>query len=477
MPKTDAFVNMRSIRHWFVLCLFVIAGLCQAADWPTYQHDYARSGVARESLITPFTDGWVHRSRHAPRPAWRGEAKWDGYNKVYDMKSRQIFDYAYHTVIASGLLYYGSSADDKVYCLDAETGKIQWVFFTEGPVRLAPTISENRVYVGSDDGHAYCIDAKQGSLIWKTRLGPKDYRIPGNARLISRWPLRTGIVVIGDTAYCAAGMFPSEGVLITALDARDGKIKWQKKQNDLPAQGYMLASHTRLYVPAGRNNPVVISRADGKRIRVVSGQGGTYALLTGDNLVFGPGKTGTLGFVESNQSDQLASFKGNHMIVTPQRSFLQSDTDLSALDRARYLELARERRTLKKNQEKLGKAIKNATNGSERSKLLAEAAQLGLKIDEVQTGMQDCFAWRVASSQPLSMVLAGQTLITGGHNEVAAYHAKDGRQLWRGAANGDVFGLAVAQGRLYASTGRGVIHCFKAKGFGKLFNDVTTKKK
>ena len=451
------------IRHIPALWLFGVAALGQAADWPTYQHDYARTGVAGESLLTPFTSAWVHRSRHAPRPAWRGEAKWDGYNKVYDMKSRQIFDYAYHPVIADGLLYYGSSADDKVYCLDAATGEQRWTVFTEGPVRLAPTIAEGRVYVGSDDGHAYCLDAKSGTLIWKTRLGPRDYRIPGNARIISRWPLRTGIVVIGDLAYCAAGMFPTEGVLITAIEAGTGKIQWQQKQTDLPAQGYMLASHTRLYVPAGRNNPVVLNRADGKRIRVVSGQGGTYALLTGDNLVFGPGKTGTLGFVESNQSDQLASFKGNHMIVTPLRSFLQSDTDLSALDRSRYLDLARKRRTLKKRHEQLEGELKKSKNGGRRVQLLQEAAQLGQQLAQVQDDMQICFAWRVASTQPLSMVLAGQTLITGGHNEVAAYHAKDGNRLWQGKADGEVFGLAVADGRLYASTSRGVIHCFKAK--------------
>ena len=451
------------IRHIPALWLFGVAALGQAADWPTYQHDYARTGVAGESLLTPFTSAWVHRSRHAPRPAWRGEAKWDGYNKVYDMKSRQIFDYAYHPVIADGLLYYGSSADDKVYCLDAATGEQRWTVFTEGPVRLAPTIAEGRVYVGSDDGHAYCLDAKSGTLIWKTRLGPRDYRIPGNARIISRWPLRTGIVVIGDLAYCAAGMFPTEGVLITAIEAGTGKIQWQQKQTDLPAQGYMLASHTRLYVPAGRNNPVVLNRADGKRIRVVSGQGGTYALLTGDNLVFGPGKTGTLGFVESNQSDQLASFKGNHMIVTTSRSFLQSDTDLSALDRSRYLDLARKRRTLKKRHEQLEGELKKSKNGGRRVQLLQEAAQLGQQLDQVQDDMQKCFAWRVASTQPLSMVLAGRTLITGGHNEVAAYHAKDGNRLWQGKADGEVFGLAVADGRLYASTSRGVIHCFKAK--------------
>jgi outer membrane protein assembly factor BamB len=458
---------MISPRHFPAICLFGLIALGQAADWPTYQHDYARTGVARESLLTPFTDGWVHRSRHAPRPAWRGEAKWDGWNKVYDLKSRQIFDYAYHPVIADGLLYYGSSADDKIYCLDAATGEQRWTFFTEGPVRLAPTIAEARVFVGSDDGHAYCLDAKSGKLIWKTQLGPRDYRIPGNSRIISRWPLRTGIVVIGDLAYCAAGMFPSEGVLITAIEADTGKIKWQQKQTDLPAQGYMLASHTRLYVPAGRNNPVVLNRADGKRIRVVSGQGGTYALLTGDNLVFGPGKTGTLGFVESNQSDQLATFKGNHMIVTPSRSFLQSDTDLSALDRSRYLDLARKRRPLKSRLGKLQDELKKVKAGERQRQILKEAGKLGKQLDEVQSAMQECFAWRVPSSQPLSMVLAGQTLITGGHNEVAAYSAKDGSQLWRARADGEVFGLAVADGRLYTSTSKGVIHCYVARRLGK----------
>ncbi len=454
---------MNSSRYFSAICLFSLVTLGQAADWPTYQHDYARTGVARESLLAPFTDGWVHRSRHAPRPAWRGEAKWDGYNKVYDLKSRQIFDYAYHPVIADGLLYYGSSADDKIYCLDATTGEQRWTFFTEGPVRLAPTIAEGRVFVGSDDGHAYCLDAKSGTLVWKTQLGLRDYRIPGNSRIISRWPLRTGIVVIGDLAYCAAGMFPSEGVLITAIEADTGKIKWQQKQTDLPAQGYMLASHTRLYVPAGRNNPVVLSRADGKRIRVVSGQGGTYALLTGDNLVFGPGKTGTLGFVEPNRSDQLASFKGNHMIVTPSRSFLQSDTDLSALDRSRYLDLARKRRPLKNRLEKLQEELKKVKAGDRQKQILKEAGQLGKQLDEVQSAMQECCAWRVPSGQSLSMVLAGQTLLTGGHNEVAAYSAKDGKLLWQGKADGEVFGLAVADGRLYASTSKGVIHCFVAK--------------
>lgn len=453
------------LRHIIFLLAFLVVPLSWTADWPTYQHDYSRSGVAGESLLTPFTEGWVHRSKHEPRPAWRGEAKWDGYNKVYDMKSRQVFDYAYHTAIANGLLYFGSSADDKIYCLDVVTGKEKWVFFTEGPVRLAPTIADGRVFVGSDDGNAYCLDAVTGKLIWKTRLGPKDYRIPGNGRIISRWPLRTGIVVIGNLAYCAAGMFPAEGIYISAVDVRDGKIRWQQKQGDLPAQGYLLASHTRLYVPAGRNNPVVLNRSDGKRVRVVSGQGGTYALLTGDSLVFGPGKTGTLGFVESNKSDQLASFKGNHMIVTPEMSYLQGDTHLSALDRSRYLDLARKRRSLQSRQKALSEELKKlkSTSTAKRQTVQKQLTETGQSIDSVTAQMGQCFPWKVSCDQPLSMVLAGKTLITGGHNSVAAFDASNGQKLWSGKADGDVFGLAVADGRLFVSTNRGVIHCLEAK--------------
>ena len=69
-----------------------------------------------------------------------------------------------------------------MYCLDAATGKVRWRFFTEGPVRLAPTVSDGKVYVGSDDGR----------LVWKYRADPESNLIPGNGRVISSSPVRTG---------------------------------------------------------------------------------------------------------------------------------------------------------------------------------------------------------------------------------------------------------------------------------------------
>ena len=90
---------------------------------------------------------------------------------------RMHFDNAHHVAAAKGLVYFGSSVDNKVYALSARSGKIKWTFTTEGPVRFAPSIWKNRIYVGSDDGHVYCLKARNGKLIWKYRAGPSDEKV------------------------------------------------------------------------------------------------------------------------------------------------------------------------------------------------------------------------------------------------------------------------------------------------------------
>jgi outer membrane protein assembly factor BamB len=60
----------------------------------------------------------------------------------------------------------------------------------------------------------------------------------------------------------------------------------------------------------------------------------------------------------------------------------------------------------------------------------------------------------------LALILAGDALFAGGENTVTAYRTSDGQQVWTGSVEGGAFALAAANGRLYASTDRGVIHCF-----------------
>jgi outer membrane protein assembly factor BamB len=457
---------MTRFRTSIAAVAFLALASARAADWPTYRGDYARSGVSTQSLAGIPVVSWTWRSKHPPQPAWQGEAKWDGWNKVFDMKPRQAFDRAFHVVASGRRAYFGSSADDQVRCLDARSGQVLWSFFTEGPVRLAPTLHEGRLYFGSDDGCVYCLQAEDGRLIWKTRAVPTDRRIPGNGRIISAWPVRTSAVVQDGKVYVTAGMFPADGVHLIALDAGTGAEVWRQVQNDLPAQGYLLASRSRLYVPAGRNNPAVCDIATGKRVRVVEGAGGTYALLTDDLLVFGPGKTGQLGAVEEGSSDQLASFQGNHMIVTGNRSYLHSDSEISALDRGRYLQLARERKSISAQQAALAKKVKALGNkpgvDEERAQLKKQLADLGKRLDEATQAMDQCLLWKVPSTWPHEVILAGDTLILGGSGEVVGLPAASGKLGWKLPVPGIAYGLAAADDAVFVSTDHGAILCLRS---------------
>ncbi len=437
-----------------------------AGNWPTYRGDNARSGIQIESVRPPLVQSWVYKAKHPPRPAWQGEAKWDGWNKVYDLKNRQDFDHAFHVIGADGSIYFGSSSEDKVICLDVETGKQRWVFYTEGPVRLAPTLHEGDLYVGSDDGCVYRLKSSDGSLVWKTRLGPRDYRIPGNGRIISAWPARTGVVIQDGIAYAGAGMFPSETVYVCALNLEDGKVLWKTEQTDLPAQGYLVASSSRLYVPTGRNNPVVLSVTDGKRERVLDGDGGSYALLSDDALVFGPGKTGQLRLVEAGTKDQLATFQGNHMIVYRGKSYLHTDNDIQAIDRQRYLELARNRRDLYRyrtelnNQLKKLREEKKEDNSTKIASLQKDLVDIAAKLDDITVQMKKCLLWKMPCAYPLSLILSGDVLYAGGRDGVGGYDAANGRLLWKGDVSGKALGIASINGRIFVSTDTGHIHCF-----------------
>jgi outer membrane protein assembly factor BamB len=117
-------------------------------------------------------------------------------------------------------------ADGKVYALDADHGGQRWEFFTGGPVRFAPAVWRDRVLVASDDGYLYCLAGDDGRLIWKQRGGPRPDMLLGNDRMVSRWPARGGPVVADDLVYFAAGIWPSEGVYVYALDAASGRVVW-----------------------------------------------------------------------------------------------------------------------------------------------------------------------------------------------------------------------------------------------------------
>lgn len=263
----------------------LVASVTSASDWPAFRRDERRSSVSPDRLQFPMRMVWRYESRLEPRPAFpdplKHPAKID-FAVVRDNSEPVLldFDHAFHPVAAGGRVFFGSSADDAVRCLSLETGQDEWSFVTGGPVRFAPQVVGDRVYVASDDGFVYCLNAETSEPLWSAHVAPNHRQLAGNGRMISRWPARSGVLVLDGVVYVTAGMWPAEGIFVYALDAETGETLWindtsgtlnQRTSNPgayaisgVAPTGYLLASDKALVVPTGRSMPATYSRVDGR---------------------------------------------------------------------------------------------------------------------------------------------------------------------------------------------------------------------
>jgi len=403
-----------------LLALLAICAISQyslADDWPTYRHDARRSGIASERLNAEnLVDHWTWKSAAWPQPAWAGPAKWDAYAGIRGLRAMRNYDPVFHTIAVGDHVYFGSSVDDAVHCLDLVTGSQRWTFTTDAPVRIAPTYDNGRLYFGSDDGNAYCISADDGRLIWKYSPSAVTKPVLINGRTSSYWPCRTGVLVKDGIAYFAASLLPWKQSYLCAVNTKTGLPEgpgcFVAEHSSMTMEGPLVASADLLIVPQGRVAPQLFSRADGKSKGSLKGGGGSFVVMAEDeNVYHGPGnKTGWITSSNAKTGAQIATYKqGNAIIISGSQSFMLTDEAIIATDFV-------------------------------KRKVL----------------------WNVPSDGPLEFVLSGETLFVGTTDKVFALSTKDGRQTWSHLVDGKAFGLTISGGRLLVSTDTGSIHAFAA---------------
>ncbi|MHB8902130.1 MAG: outer membrane protein assembly factor BamB family protein [Thermoguttaceae bacterium] len=434
-----------------------------AADWPQFRGDAARSGYTAEPLPPRPVLAWVHRSRQEPAPAWPS-------------RNRLRFDRAFQPIVAEGLVVLGSSADDQVYALDAATGRVRWTFTTDGPVRFAPAAWQDRLLVASDDGHLYCLELGTGQLAWKRRGGPSDDMLLGNDRMISRWPARGGPVVAGDTVYFGAGIWPSEGIFVYALDPRTGQVLWKndssggiemdqphgtaRAKSGISAQGYLAVAADRLVVPTGRAVPAVLDRAEGA---LVSFPLQAYQHAGGADVVLLDGFLINSGSVYSIDGKQKIGTVGPETAVTPDFLLSAADNKLSAIDRKRLV-VQRELTDRKGNKQQVLRLTAPVWEVP-----LSYDAQLPPptpKEEQSPAVRVDVTAWTspALDGQPSALIVADRTAVVGGRGRVSTVDLAAQAPSWTADVEGTALGLAAAGGRLYVSTDRGCLYCFAERG-------------
>ena len=446
------------------------AGAVSAGEWPTYRGDVARSGATMDDVQFPIRPVWTSRAPAEPRLAWSSAEGRVIEDKLLGHRVR--FDDAFRTVISDGRVYFGSSVDHQVHCLDLESGETAWTFFTGGPVRLAPTIDGDRVLFGSDDGIVYCLDKRDGTVRWQRRVAPDGEWLLARGEMISKWPVRTGVLVLDGVAYYGAGIFPHEDIYLEGVDVATGQRVWRADnisaqdagRDDLSPQGYLLANDKLLFVPSGGSLPAALNRADGTLVhkrnhswRTTAGGvvGGTRAVLA-DGQLYASGPHHFLAMEESTGDVGFAWVEGRQLSVQGDAAYVLTGSRLARLDRIPYAENSRERQSLELELYAASRSV-GAAGGERKLELEQQIERARGRLAEIaKVGVE----WDVATEDDMALLVSGDHVFVGGPERVSAYRKSDGEKVWEHAVQGEARGLSLVDDHLLVSTDAGVITCF-----------------
>ena len=408
-----------------------------------------RTGYIAENMEPPFRTGWVYSARQEPRPAWR-EPGWE--------PQRIPFDYAYPLSAGNGLVYFGSSADHAVHALDAKTGRERWRFFTDGPVRLAPAVSDGRIYFGSDGGRVYCLDGRTGEVEWSFRPDIPDERLIGNEQMMSRWTAKSGVLVDGDRVFATFGMWARDGVVVCCLDADTGSVIWRndtsgthyqtfphfRGMGGVTPQGYLSLCEDTLVVPCGRAAPAFFDADTGEFIwHEAQGlyPGGAWSMTHGE-LAFAPVHT-------LHKPNPVSPPDGQRAGEAP----IAGDACMLAMRAKAGEEVFHLRGVLR------GVIADEGTMS-----LIGPKRLVSVRLEDVMDGIgkvtriSHCRGhfveaskhsrWQRKTERIYTLVQAGDTLIAGGRGKIWCYDADTGQKIWQTEVEGDVRDLLVAPGTL-----------------------------
>ena len=271
-----------------------------------WRHDVLRSGTSAEELPGELHLQWS-RALPPSTVAWPNE-------------TRLQFDSSIEPVVLGKRLFVGSAVDGSLRALDTESGNELWRFYSDGPVRLAPVAWKGTVCFGSDDGFLYSLDAVTGKLRWKARGAPDergDYRQLGNNRMVSLWPVRGGPVIKDGVVYFGAGIWPSMGVFVKAVDADSGEVKWVNgdinylskvridhnllEEAALSPQGYCLFADDKVVVPNGRSMPARFNPETGELLYFVQGYRHGDSRVTSNGRLLFVGEKGVVSMKDGRE--------------------------------------------------------------------------------------------------------------------------------------------------------------------------------
>ncbi len=209
----------RALWLFALACFFACDGF--ADDWPQWLGP-KRDSIWRETgIVEEFPAG-------GPPVIWRTPigAGYSGPSvaqaRVY-LTDRQVI--ANEPASADPSSHHTNSFE-RILCLDEANGKILWqhqyecpytISFAAGP-RVAPLVSEDKVYTLGAEGNLLCLSCADGNVLWSHDF-KQEFKIKA-----PRWGFAGHPLLYGQKLLCLAG---GEGSTAVAYDKDTGKELWR----------------------------------------------------------------------------------------------------------------------------------------------------------------------------------------------------------------------------------------------------------
>lgn len=106
---------------------------------------------------------WPMLGANPQRTSWVADEVRGDVRPVWYRPIEPYINYKVQVIAADGKLFISTARG--MYCLDADTGAVLWIYPTEIPLGHSPTYANGKVYVGSYDRTVHCVDAVTGRKV------------------------------------------------------------------------------------------------------------------------------------------------------------------------------------------------------------------------------------------------------------------------------------------------------------------------
>ena len=167
--------------------------------WSQSKHDSQHTGTSDSNSPSNNSTAWKYSNTGYGYPSALIVAdglvfviKWDGssYYVLDETTGARVLDQtSFNESIKVGGAYYSGRlimvasnwifGSGSIFCVNATTGTKLWGYTTTpGQIESFPTVSGNKVYVGTTNNYTYCFDIETGAMKWSKALGGPIYSSP-----------------------------------------------------------------------------------------------------------------------------------------------------------------------------------------------------------------------------------------------------------------------------------------------------------